>query len=66
MFCPNCGTENPPNAKFCYECGINLLESIKVDEADNSEVSADDTNNIDSDDQSESNIAQNESEETEM
>jgi hypothetical protein len=66
MFCPNCGTENPPNAKFCYECGINLLDSIKIDEADKSEVSADDTNiNIGSDDQSESNIAQNESEDTE-
>jgi len=29
MFCPNCGTKNPPNAKFCNECGINLQESIK-------------------------------------
>ena len=25
-FCPECGTENPPNAKFCYECGIRLSE----------------------------------------
>ena len=31
MFCPNCGTENPSNAKFCNECGINLLNNkIKV------------------------------------
>ena len=44
MFCPNCGTENPSNAKFCYECGINLLDSIKVDEADKSEDPVDDTN----------------------
>jgi hypothetical protein len=29
MFCPNCGTKNPPNAKFCNECGINLQESLK-------------------------------------
>ncbi len=28
MFCPECGTENPPNAKFCNECGINLSEAI--------------------------------------
>jgi ribosomal protein L40E len=31
MLCPNCGTENPANAKFCNECGINLLNNkIKV------------------------------------
>ena len=65
MFCPNCGTENPPNAKFCYECGINLLDSIKIDEASNSEVPVDDTNiNIIPGDESESNIVQNESEDT--
>ena len=29
MFCPECGTENPPKAKFCYECGIRLSEVIK-------------------------------------
>ena len=44
MFCPNCGTENPSNAKFCYECGINLLDSIKVDEADKSKDPVHDTN----------------------
>src|SRR5438477_639353 len=22
--CPNCGTENPPSAKFCIECGTQL------------------------------------------
>lgn len=25
MRCPNCSTSNPPNAKFCMECGIQLL-----------------------------------------
>ena len=24
MFCPNCGTKCPENAKFCLECGINF------------------------------------------
>ncbi len=24
MFCPNCGTKNPPDAKFCESCGTNL------------------------------------------
>lgn len=40
MFCPECGTENPPNAKFCYECGINLSEAINGAEnvLDDSEV----------------------------
>jgi hypothetical protein len=65
MFCPNCGTENPPNAKFYYECGINLLDSIKVDEADKSKDPLDDTNiNINPGDESKSNIAQKESEDT--
>ncbi len=65
MFCPNCGTENPPNAKFCYECGINLLNSIKVDKADIYKDPVDDMNiNISHGDESESNIAQKESEDT--
>lgn len=65
MFCPNCGTENPPNAKFCYECGTNLLDSIKVDEVDKSKDPVDDTNiNINPGDESKSNIAQKESEDT--
>ena len=42
MFCPNCGTENPSNAKFCFECGINLLDSIKVDKEDNYDDTVDD------------------------
>ncbi len=42
MFCPNCGTENPLNAKFCFECGINLLDSIKVDKEDNYDDTVDD------------------------
>lgn len=25
MFCPECGTENPDNAKFCSECGTKLI-----------------------------------------
>ena len=63
MFCPNCGTENPPNAKFCYECGINLLESIKVDEADKSSDPVEDNDiNTSPGDESKSNIDPNESE----
>ncbi len=29
MFCPNCGSSNPDNAKFCNECGINLIKVLK-------------------------------------
>ncbi len=32
MFCPECGTENPPNAKFCYECGIRISEATERSE----------------------------------
>jgi hypothetical protein len=24
MYCSNCGKENPPEAKFCYNCGIDM------------------------------------------
>ncbi len=24
MFCPECGSENPPESKFCRHCGINF------------------------------------------
>ncbi|HEX9075900.1 MAG TPA: zinc-ribbon domain-containing protein, partial [Anaerolineae bacterium] len=27
--CPNCGTENPADAKFCNNCGTKLTGSIK-------------------------------------
>lgn len=27
MFCPNCGTENPPGSRFCTHCGSALPES---------------------------------------
>ena len=43
MFCPNCGTENPHNARFCFECGINLLDSIKIDKDDNCDDTISDT-----------------------
>ena len=57
MFCPNCGTENPSNAKFCYECGINLLDNIKLDEANKSKDTLDDRDvNIRPKDGSETNI----------
>lgn len=29
MFCPECGTQNTPNAKFCNKCGVNLIETLK-------------------------------------
>lgn len=29
MYCPNCGASNPKNAKFCNECGTNLMEALK-------------------------------------
>jgi class 3 adenylate cyclase len=28
--CPSCGTENPPQAKFCAECGASLTEKQKA------------------------------------
>ncbi len=44
MLCPHCGTENPANAKFCYECGINLLNSSTPQiESENSEGDMEDT-----------------------
>jgi len=43
MLCPHCGTENPFNAKFCYECGINLSNAINTEvEIDNSNVQLED------------------------
>ena len=40
-FCPNCGTQNDPNAKFCFSCGTPLQQSqggtiapsIKIEQA---------------------------------
>ena len=26
--CPSCGTENPPSAKFCAECGLFLRDAF--------------------------------------
>ena len=67
MFCPNCGTKNPINAKFCYECGINLLESIKIDEKDNYKNPVDDANiNDNSLDESKSDHSTNESDSEEQ
>ena len=28
MFCPNCGAENPSNARFCNQCGINMADAM--------------------------------------
>ena len=30
--CPSCGTENPPGAKFCSECGAGLAEPVTARE----------------------------------
>jgi uncharacterized RDD family membrane protein YckC len=32
MFCPNCGTENSPDSKFCTSCGGPLQETSPVDQ----------------------------------
>jgi hypothetical protein len=65
MFCPNCGTENPVNAKFCYQCGINLQEYIDVDAVDNSNDSIEDVNvNESSKEEFESDDGTNESDDT--
>jgi class 3 adenylate cyclase/tetratricopeptide (TPR) repeat protein len=31
--CPSCGTENPPEAKFCSECGASLIVAAPAREA---------------------------------
>src|SRR5262249_28793258 len=31
MKCPRCQQENPPQAKFCLECGIRLSSTAKTD-----------------------------------
>ena len=28
MKCPKCGAENPPEDRFCGECGQSLVESV--------------------------------------
>jgi class 3 adenylate cyclase/tetratricopeptide (TPR) repeat protein len=32
IVCPSCGTENPPNARFCLECGTRLDAAAPQDE----------------------------------
>jgi len=64
MFCPECGTENPSDAKFCYECGINLSETINRAKKilDNSKVPVVGEVQSDSGDQAETTESENESE----
>ena len=38
MFCPSCGAKNPPNAKFCNECGINLRDALRDLDGNNGTV----------------------------
>ena len=33
MNCPNCGTENSPNSKFCTSCGGALQETTSIDQS---------------------------------
>jgi len=35
QFCPECGTENLDAAKFCKNCGFNLLEALQKIEQEN-------------------------------
>jgi hypothetical protein len=45
MYCPNCGTENPSDAKFFYECGTKLLDVINSElDLSNSNSKKQDTN----------------------
>lgn len=41
MFCPNCGTENQEDAKFCEKCGAELgnLENKKMGEDEKKNIS---------------------------
>lgn len=39
MFCPNCGTQNPSNARFCNQCGTNLTET--TDNTDETNINQD-------------------------
>ncbi|MBQ9042381.1 MAG: zinc ribbon domain-containing protein [Eggerthellaceae bacterium] len=38
MFCPQCGTENEDDARFCSSCGSSLDAALKVLEAEGSEA----------------------------
>lgn len=45
--CPNCGCENPDEAKFCFDCGCDLQDKRKKSSSDNVTKSSDsDSNNI--------------------
>lgn len=30
MYCTQCGTKNPDNAKFCYNCGVSMGKPVKT------------------------------------
>ena len=32
MYCMNCGTKNDDQAKFCIKCGLQLTDSVVVNE----------------------------------
>lgn len=32
-FCPNCGHQNQPGSRFCEECGCDLIQAARAQQA---------------------------------
>ena len=39
MFCPNCGSKNEDNVKFCSNCGSIIINDKESEKSDNNDYS---------------------------